>query len=134
MGFQVSAFPDTQKILELFPTMSGYNWTWPQIPSLTAMKYQRHGYVERKPFEIGERHSGRRDLEKYVKGYRQLRRDLDRAREELLLSTQLQSPHLLKDNFFKVQFYKPVVAAKTNKVGGTYRSKSVGRIGFFLHH
>ena len=24
----------------------GYNWTWPQIPSLTAMKYQRHGYVE----------------------------------------------------------------------------------------
>ena len=50
--------------------MSGYNWKWPQIPSLTAMKYQRHGYVERRPFEIGERLSGRRDLEKYVKGYR----------------------------------------------------------------
>ena len=108
--------------------MSGYNWTWPQIPSLTAMKYQRHGYVEIRPFEIGERHSGRRNLEKYVKGYRypgyllialtfgfcsyrQLRRDLDRAREDLL-RTEIGAPHLLKDNFFKVQFYKPVVAAK----------------------
>ena len=50
--------------------MPGYNWTWPQISSLTAMKYQRHGYVEVRPFEIGERHSGRRNLEKYVKGYR----------------------------------------------------------------
>ena len=38
-----------------FDKMSGYNWTWPQIPSLTAMKYQRHGYVQRRPFEIGER-------------------------------------------------------------------------------
>ena len=44
--------------------------------------------------------------------YRQLRRDLDRAREDLLLSTEIQAPHLLKDNFYKVQFYKPVVAAK----------------------
>ena len=26
--------------------VGGYNWTWPQIPSLTAMKYQRHGYVQ----------------------------------------------------------------------------------------
>ena len=50
--------------------MSGYNWTWPQIPSLTAMKYQRHGYVQRRPFEIGERLSGRRQLEKNVKGYK----------------------------------------------------------------
>merc|ERR1711963_199540 len=112
----------------------GYNWTWPQIPSLTAMKYQRHGYVERRPFEIGERLSGRRDLEKYVKGYRQLRRDLDKAREDLLLSTEVQSPHLLKDNFFKVDFYKPVVASKTSKVGGTYRANTIGRIGFFMHH
>merc|ERR1739844_239282 len=113
--------------------MPGYNWTWPQISSLTAMKYQRHGYVEVRPFEIGERHSGRRNLEKYVKGYRQLRRDLDRAREDLL-RTEIGAPHLLKDNFFKVEFYKPVVAAKTNKIGGTYRSNSVGRVGFFLHH
>ena len=44
---------------------------------------------------------------------RQLRRDLDKAREDLLLSTEVQSPHLLKDNFFKVDFYKPVVASKS---------------------
>ena len=34
--------------------MSGYNWTWPQIPSLTAMKYQRHGYVDVRPFQLGK--------------------------------------------------------------------------------
>ena len=50
--------------------MSGYNWTWPQIPSLTAMKYQRHGYVETRPFQLGERMCGRRGLERFVKGYR----------------------------------------------------------------
>merc|ERR1712073_290776 len=118
--------------LEILYKMSGYNWKWPQIPSLTAMKYQRHGYVERRPFEIGERLSGRRDLEKHVKGYRQLRRDLDKAREDLLMSTQVQSPHLLKDNFYKVSFYKPVVGSRISKIGGTYRCNSVGRIGFFL--
>ena len=39
-----------------FPSfqMSGYNWTWPQIPSLTAMKYQRHGYVDVRPFQLGK--------------------------------------------------------------------------------
>ena len=37
-------------------TFSGsYNWTWPQASSLTAMKYQRHGYVDKKPFLPGER-------------------------------------------------------------------------------
>ena len=54
----------------LYSQMSGYNWTWPQIPSLTAMKYQRHGYVETRPFELGERMCGRRGLERFVKGYR----------------------------------------------------------------
>ena len=29
--------------------MGGYNWVWPQIPSITAMKYQRHGYVQVTP-------------------------------------------------------------------------------------
>ena len=57
-------------LIQVIVIMSGYNWTWPQIPSLTAMKYQRHGYVERRPFQVGERLSGRKDLEKNVKGYR----------------------------------------------------------------
>merc|ERR1712026_463704 len=119
MGSQSEAAGTYWAGLEILYKMSGYNWKWPQIPSLTAMKYQRHGYVERRPFEIGDR---------------QLRRDLDKAREDLLLSTEVQSPHLLKDNFFKVDFYKPVVASKTSKVGGTYRANTIGRIGFFMHH
>ena len=43
---------------------------------------------------------------------RQLRRDLDKAREDLLMSTQVHSPHLLKDTFYKVSFYKPVVGSR----------------------
>ena len=41
-----------------------------------------------------------------------MRRDLDKAREDLLLDTQAQSPHLLKDTFYKVSFYKPVVGSR----------------------
>merc|ERR1712209_155226 len=59
----------------------GYNWTWPQIPSLTAMKYQRHGYVEARPFLPGERLSGRKGCERNVKGYHELRQSLDRERK-----------------------------------------------------
>ena len=107
--------------------MSGYNWTWPQIPSLTAMKYQRHGYVEVRPFELGkldslvnialstviagERMCGRRGLEKYVKGYRQIRNDLEKKREELV-NNQNPVQYHLSENFIKVEFYKPVVASR----------------------
>merc|ERR1712026_208699 len=125
MGSQSQATAHTIK-------MSGYNWTWPQIPSLTAMKYQRHGYVEVRPFTLGERMCGRRGLEKYVKGYRQIRRDLDKKREEL--STSSGGQYLISEKFIKVEFYKPVVASRTRKLGGLYRSNTVGRQGFFLHH
>ena len=105
--------------------MSGYNWTWPQIPSLTAMKYQRHGYVDVRPFQLGnivslchlhhlisgERMCGRRGLEKYVKGYRQIRSDLEKKREELA-SNQNPAQYQLNKNFIKVEFYKPVVASR----------------------
>jgi hypothetical protein len=33
---------------------SGYSWT--PSHSLTAIKYQRHGFVEKKPFLPGERY------------------------------------------------------------------------------
>merc|ERR1712110_1304010 len=117
----------------LYSQMSGYNWTWPQIPSLTAMKYQRHGYVEVRPFELGERMCGRRGLERFVKGYRQIRSDLDKKREELDSQTP-PGNNSIRDNFIKVEFYKPVVASRTRKLGGLYRSNTVGRMGFFMHH
>ena len=107
---------------------------------------------------------GRKGLERFVKGYRsvvrvgtrlyrmafrQIRRDLDKKREEL--NTQNPSQYSISENLIKVEFYKPVVGSRlvnsisdlenlflfsprTRKVGGLYRSNTVGRIGFFMHH
>merc|ERR1711950_97360 len=110
--------------LPLRREMTGYNWTWPQIPSLTTMKYQRHGYVEVRPFQLGERMCGRRGLEKYVKGYRQIRNDLEKKREELA-TNQNPAQYHLRENLIKVEFYKPVVASRTRKLGGLYRTTAV---------
>ena len=91
---------------------------------------------------------GRRGLEKYVKGYRQIRNDLEKKREELA-TNQNPAQYHLRENLIKVEFYKPVVASRwvevyqtnlkqflvrTRKLGGLYRTDTVGRMGFFLHH
>jgi len=108
---------------------TGYNWSWPQISSLTAMKYQRHGYVESKPFQPGERKSARDGLERNVKGYRELRMELDKTRQDLdIIQTLPQSGQL-----DKVGFYKSVVGTRTIKIGGLYKSTTVPRLGFFTH-
>ena len=59
----------------------------------------------------GERMCGRRGLERYVKGYRQIRSDLEKKREELA-NNQNPAQYHLRENFIKVEFYKPVVATR----------------------
>ena len=54
---------------------------------------------------------GRRGLEKYVKGYRQIRNDLEKKREELA-TNQNPAQYHLRENLIKVEFYKPVVASR----------------------
>ena len=54
---------------------------------------------------------GRRGLEKYVKGYRQIRNDLEKKREELANNKNPAQYHL-SENLIKVEFYKPVVASR----------------------
>ena len=54
---------------------------------------------------------GRRGLERYVKGYRQIRSDLEKKREELA-TTQNPAQYHLREKFIKVEFYKPVVASR----------------------
>ena len=87
---------------------SGYNWTWPQIPSLTAMKYQRHGYVERKPFQPGERINARNGLERNVKGYRQLRSDLEKVKQDIVKNENMPTGGPI----IKVGFYKSCVGTR----------------------
>lgn len=54
---------------------------------------------------------GRRGLERYVKGYRQIRSDLEKKREELA-NNQNPAQYHLREKFIKVEFYKPVVATR----------------------
>ena len=42
--------------------------------------------------------------------FRQIRRDLDKKREEL--NTQNPSQYSISENFMKVEFYKPVVGSR----------------------
>ena len=87
---------------------TGYNWAWPQISSLTAMKYQRHGYVESKPFQPGDRKSARDGLERNVKGYRELRAELEKTRQDIgILQAVPQGGQL-----DKVGYYKSVVGTR----------------------
>merc|ERR1712156_1313448 len=107
----------------------GYNWTWPQIPSLTAMKYQRHGYVEARPFLPGERLSGRKGCERNVKGYHELRQSLDRERKIMAAAMAPPEP---KGEVQRIGFYKSLVGARTSRLsGGLYHSFTVSRIGYF---
>merc|ERR1712203_266589 len=107
----------------------GYNWTWPQIPSLTAMKYQRHGYVQARPFLPGERFSGRKGCEINVKGYHELRKSLDRERKNM---KEALAPPESKGEVERIGFYKSLLGARMCRVsGGLYRSSAVSRIGYF---
>merc|ERR1712130_416591 len=107
----------------------GYNWTWPQIPSLTAMKYQRHGYVQARPFLPGERFSGRKGCELNVKGYNELRQSLERERKKMAAALAPPEP---TGEVQKVGFYKSLLGTRTCRVsGGLYRSSTVSRIGYF---
>merc|ERR1712080_84997 len=110
--------------------VGGYNWTWPQIPSLTAMKYQRHGYVQARPFLPGERFSGRKGCEQNVKGYNELRQSLER--ERIKMATALAPPKTNGGEVQRIGFYKSLLGARTRHVsGGLYRSSTISRIGYF---
>merc|ERR1712142_813039 len=93
---------------------SGFVWT-PNC-SNTAMKYHRHGYVESKPFQPGERLSACRELEKNVKGYKELRRELNQVRRDI--SRQRESS-VLEDRTIKTAFYKSPVGTRSCKGAGS---------------
>ena len=59
---------------------SGYVWFEP--PSMTAMKYQRQVFVEKRPFLPGERYGIAREMENKVTGFREVNRKLSYSRRE----------------------------------------------------
>ena len=49
--------------------------------SVTAIMYQRHGYAEKTPFLPGERRSATSEMERNMKGYREMRQELATIRK-----------------------------------------------------
>merc|ERR1712086_840139 len=52
-------------------------------PSVTCMKYQRQGCVEKRPFLPGERYSIAREIGNNVTGFREVSRNLSYSRREV---------------------------------------------------
>merc|ERR1711936_130774 len=107
-------------------TMS-YGWQ-PSI-SFTASKYQRYGFVHEKPFLPGERYSVSREMERNVKGYKEVRRGLTEARE--LVARQKRDRQSM-DRPVVTSYYKSPVGTRSSKGSGSvFYSDPVERSNFY---
>ena len=88
---------------------SGYVWSEP--PSMTAMKYQRQGFVEKKPLLVGERFSITREMETNVKGFREINRDLHVARRAAENQQRVRESSSM-DRTPATSYYKSVVGTR----------------------
>ena len=94
--------------------MAYSGFTWAPMISLTAIKYQRHGYVEKKPFLPGERRSATREMEMNVKGYRELRQELVATRKIIKEQEKMRRSTVVKT--IRISLYKSPVGTRLVQV------------------
>merc|ERR1711990_1019173 len=105
------------------------SYGWQPSISFTASKYQRYGFVHEKPFLPGERYSISREMERNVKGYKEVRRGLTEARE--LVARQKRDRQSM-DRPVVTSYYKsPVGTRSTKGSGSVFHSDPVERSYFF---
>ena len=85
--------------------------SWPQPCSLTAVKYQRYGVVESKLFLPGERLGVAREMERNVKGFKEVSRELALARRMVEQQEKMRKDST-KDKVIQTSFYKSVVGTR----------------------
>merc|ERR1712106_514140 len=104
-----------------------------RMTSLTFLKYCGHGFGEEKPLQLGERLGLRRDMERNVKGYKAVKRQL--AMLKTVLDQQQDARDRSKNGKSpKTQYYKSLQGIKTTKSsGGIYFTEPVGRLGTFCN-
>ena len=88
--------------------MAYTGFTWAPLISMTAIKYQRRGYVEERPFQPGERRSAAREMERKVKGYREIRKELVKSRK-MMKQQQEKDPN---EKTIQTSFYKSPVGTR----------------------
>ena len=115
-------------------------------PSMTAMKYHRQGYVEKRPFLPGERYSVAREMENNMKGFREVSRNLSISRREAENQERVRQSASM-DRTPTTSYYKSVVGTRygleryislqfyiprsSKGSGGIFYCEQVGRIGTF---
>jgi len=105
------------------------SYGWQPSISFTASKYQRYGFVHEKPFLPGERYSISREMERNVKGYKEVRRGLTEARE--LVARQKRDRQSM-DRPVVTSYYKSPVGTRSSKGSGSvFYSDPVERSYFF---
>merc|ERR1712106_424633 len=100
-------------------------------PSVTCMKYQRQGCVEKRPFLPGERHSIAREMGNNVTGFREVSRNLSYSRREVENQERARQSCSM-ERMPTTSYYKSVVGTRSRKgSGGIFYSEQIGRIGTF---
>merc|ERR1712123_442912 len=84
--------------------MAYSGFTWAPLISMTAIKYQRHGYGEMRPFLPGERRSATREMERKMKGYKELRQELAESRRTIKQQEEMRKGAVEKT--VRTSFYK----------------------------
>merc|ERR1712106_125637 len=102
------------------------------MTSLTFLKYCSAGFGEDTPAQPGERYGVVKDLERTVKGYKRLRRELDRLK--VVLEQQEDARKRSKtEKTPRTRYYKSQLGIRTAKsTGGTFFTFPVARTGRFV--
>ena len=79
--------------------------------SPTATKYQKYGLVESRPFLPGERFSVAREMDRNVKGFREISWELALARRMVEKQEKMRKDSTM-DKVIKTSFYKSVVGTR----------------------
>ena len=80
-------------------------------PSMTAMKYHRQGFVEKRSFLPGERYSVAREMENNMKGFREVSRNLSISRREAENQERVRQSASM-DRTPTTSYYKSVVGTR----------------------
>jgi len=99
------------------------------MSSMLATKYQRYGYVHMQPFLPGEKRRAEKEMEMNMKGYRELRKEVEDARKNM---KEVEMLKYKKEKTIKTSFYKSPVGTRTTKLsGGLFQTDLESRNSFF---
>jgi len=99
--------------------------------SMTAIKYLKDHRLSGE-LEPGERIHIVREMERNIKGYRSLHRELSQARAELQLLRASRNSEFKNSQTYQTKLYKSVVGTRTTKLSGNiYQSCPVARETYF---